>query len=165
MQLFCQEKLILASHPWLSLEWARDREKKIEWCLVTVLHAIWVPQEGYTWVEKTVTYNEEKYWDKAHKIIWLPPTLPRVLNSLGMGYHYSKWVIVSSNNILIDGLPVRRKLLNEDWTDATLRDQSEETQNAIALLLGWETVKLDERSMIGLWKEYPQMGTNIFATS
>jgi len=30
------------------------------------------------------------------------------------------------------------ELLNEDWTDATLRDQSEKTQNTISLLLWWK---------------------------
>ena len=70
-----------------------------------------------------------------------PVTMQRVLIALWHRYfYYDKMIFCReydddweySNNICL------RKLLNEDWSDATLRDQSEETQNKVAELL-WVT--------------------------
>lgn len=47
-------------------------------------------------------------------------------------YTNSKFGIISTAMELCE-----RRLLNEDWSDATLFDQSEETQDAIFNLLCW----------------------------
>lgn len=72
-------------------------------------------------------------------------SLARVLTALGDNY----WEIHQKKNkiriyITLWEQDIReyfdRWLLNSDWTDATLFDQSKETQNTIALLLGWKDV-------------------------
>lgn len=87
-------------------------------------------------------------------IIWLPPTLPRVLQALGDLYWRWHRIIWLENKIVeihrerimeqrnFEDL-CNRKLLNSDNTDATLFDQDQSTQDAIALLLWWkdETTK------------------------
>lgn len=66
-------------------------------------------------------------------------SLARVLTALGdeycMLHYWSIWNKTNAYRKVCDW-----KLLNSDWTDATLFDQSEETQKAIALLLGWNDV-------------------------
>ena len=150
MQLFCQEKLILASHPWLSFNDAEIEERCTKWCLYSceweVLEYLFtkVPNEYECF---PVFYNKRKDktehwdWDYDYPIIWLPPTLARVLNALGSEFYCRNWIRHAekiSNNYENRTYICQRKLLNEDWTDATLFDQSEETQLAIALLLWWK---------------------------
>lgn len=143
MQLFCQNEIVKSAHPWLSLEEAKEVELKAKWCLVTVLFRVVLSR-----VSHVVMYDEEKYRDKKHDIIGLPPSLARVLNALGeYNYCYYEWKIIDNEDAWCDCQRckyccwiwrIHRKLLNEDWTDATLRDQSEETQESIALLLWWK---------------------------
>lgn len=135
MQLFCQEKLILASHPWLSLEEAKKKESKKRWCLLifgtVIMDWFIVDNDG------EVLYNVEI---EDNEIIWLPPSLPRVLNTLKWVwiFAYIWWCIEIYREEWYWNTVYPRKLLNEDWTSCDLRQQSEETQNAIALLLGWK---------------------------
>jgi len=143
-QLKIQECIMIASHPWLSLEEAKKKEfYSTPWCKV-VRRKNW-----YTTVFATVvstrydmlyTYIQPYSWRSyspvriaekdIEEIIWRPPTLPRVLNALWWSFWESKWYIFDQWREHCE-----RKLLNEDWTDATLRDQSEETQDTISLLL------------------------------
>ncbi len=138
MMQYIQDRILEAVH-WCSLEEAREREKQIEWCLVTVCFTVWM-----SLVEHMVTYDEEKYWDKVHKIIGLKPSLAKVLTALGDEYHRGKikdhyweriWIIHTSQYWAVI-CSARRKLLNEDKSEASLFDQSQETITAIWVLLG-----------------------------
>lgn len=77
------------------------------------------------------------WWEDS----FVPISLARVLSTLWHRYfYYDKMIFYReydedweySNNICL------RKLLNEDWSDATLRDQTEETQEKVAESL-WVT--------------------------
>lgn len=91
----------------------------------------------------TITSWYDDTFESHISIIGLPPTLPRVLEAFGNQYYFQdgkikrikKWKKRASYivNTICD-----RKKLNEDKIDANLRDQSQETQLAIAKLLGRE---------------------------
>lgn len=129
---FIQEKLVLAAHPWLSLEDALNIEIKNPHCLKIAkmlkryFNQYWEPQEEL--------FEWNRYDYTKWKIIWLPPSLPRVLNGLGDNYMYVPcWCIYSILAYALDKDQLcDRKLLNDDWSDATLFDQSEEIITAIA---------------------------------
>lgn len=139
-QLFVQEKLILASHPWLSLEEAKEKELWYGCILSTneqykrepvgTIKKIW-------WLNKPQECKDMSQYD----IIWLPPTLARVLNALG-GWWSLQYEHYPEQKHMIAQTATRtyitRKLLNEDWTSCDLWEQSQETQESIALLLWWE---------------------------
>lgn len=163
-QLFVQDSLILASHPWLSFEEAKKREISKFWCILqniflwkTTIIWYWIQKPWYVKNFDVLTefdwFDTFTEWDVGNKnIIWLPPTLPRVLNLLENAivekgwrwrsvlyrdetiYDFTSWDITDEAKIC------ERKLLNEDWTPCNLRQQSEETQTAIALLLWWKDV-------------------------
>lgn len=84
------------------------------------------------------------------EIIWLPPTLSRVLTAINKQrrnyYYHPKWYIYveqdldeytnSKFGIISTAMELCEwRLLNEDWSDATLFDQSEATQDIIYNLL------------------------------
>jgi len=162
IQLYCQEKLILASHPWLSLEETKKKEFRFyPWCkavrrknwyttvLCTVISTRYDMMSAYIHPYNRRDYSPIKISVKdIEQIIWLPPTLPRVLNALGSRYKYAVgWIyhILTRDEDIswrsnVSNIICNRKLLNSDWTDATLRDQSEDTQRSIALLLWWKDV-------------------------
>ncbi len=113
--LLIQEKILLAVHK-CTIEEAKEKERSINWCII-----------GY----------DEKCWETYS--IWLPPTLDRVLYALGNDYFQYMWMIFCFEND--DDWEYKqqvcmRKLLNDDGTGATLRDQSQETKDKIAELLG-----------------------------
>lgn len=156
-QLFCQDKILLSLYPWLSIQEARAREFW-EWCKI-----IW-RKNWYTTVISTVIsarydriftyiapYNRRDYSPiriqnkQIEQIIWLPPTLPRVLIVLWKGYFYYDGNIMYTDyaDSCSDRVEWTERicfwdLINPYRTEATLRDQSEETQTAIALLLWYE---------------------------
>lgn len=78
-----------------------------------------------------------------YKVIWHPVSLSRVLSKLDDCYIYYKWYITTSRYssieensqdlVLEEVCP--RKLLKEDWSDAYLQDQSDETIQALHPLL------------------------------
>lgn len=156
MQLFYQEKILLALYPWLSIEEARENEFEKHWCIVKYYNRNTEERwEGLKLYNKIYTnwnffycdiYKDILYidWDGyRYSIIGLPPTLPRVLEALGDFRHiYYNWIIWKTSNLGIARWTTdwitKWKLLNEDKTDATLRDQGEQTQLAIAKLLGRE---------------------------
>lgn len=150
---FIQDKILLAVHPWCTLNIAKKKDLKF-WCLVKwggVYLCKWqqMPNEvlqieqdhesHYNWYQPfpVPRVTTDNYRDQPEYIIWLPPTLSRVLTALWENRIYSRWNICY---IWRDWLTTyftkicKRKLLNEDGTDATLFDQSEETQKAIAIL-------------------------------
>lgn len=133
-QLKIQEAIMIAIHG--SLAQAKRNERSIVWCLYRckrdkeILRRHW--NEAYWWW----VCNRDNY-----VIIWLPPTLSRVaaaLSNTWCWYSISDWSIMTTDwwwrtrEYVCDW-----ELLNEDWSDATLFDQSEETQDAIYNLLCW----------------------------
>lgn len=135
-QLKMQEAIMIAIHG--SIEEAREKEYKIVWCMW--FDWDWLRRYYWKWFNwYTDNGDYSIFWPKEEKIIWLPPTLSRVLISLGEHYELVPWGLddmVISNRKTKDNI-CDWKLLNEDWSDATLFDQSEDTQDAIYNLLCW----------------------------
>lgn len=144
-QIKIQEAIVLRLYEGCTIEQARGKEVLLNWCVV------------YNWQELVESkWLASKSWDNYHyviwpwyastcknsDIIWLPPTLPRVLSALGDRYLYGGWSINTYRDPKMkssrDTVICYRKLLNDDKSDATLRDQSEDTQKAIWKLLGVE---------------------------
>ena len=77
-------------------------------------------------------------WD-WYENIWHPVSLSRVLSALGIhyGFYQSEWysIIYHLECQLIPWEYISRKLLKEDWSDAHLQDQSDETIQALHGLL------------------------------
>lgn len=79
--------------------------------------------------------EDEEIYDEVLNIFWWV-SLSRVLSALGDEYPCSYQVDMWYIDILDEKLSkIPRKLLTEDWSDATLDDQSPETIKAI-----WEIV-------------------------
>lgn len=160
-----QERIIESSHRWLSLEEAKEAELNMKWCIVKyyrdsyrgeeiseyqvikkmegdiIFENIWLSSDVDNPEYRTIYHNLEEIETESYDIIWLPPCLARVLNALGSEFYCRNWIRHAekiSNNYENRTYICERKLLNEDWTLCHLRDQSEETQKAIALLLGWK---------------------------
>ena len=158
MQTYMQEEILKRLYPWKSLEEVKQEELKF-WCKLWTDYA--EDQELYWFTY--MWYNEHK--EEHHimfnrtteqignvkdlkdkwiigDIIWLPPTLPRVLQALRW-YLYIRDDLPKVRTLYLSyadnqNREAERKILNEDMTDATLFDQSEETQKAIALLLWYK---------------------------
>lgn len=119
------------------LEEAREKEKEIKpnHCLyITSMlkryhHCYWEPEE------EIIEGRDYRY--KKWKLIWLHPTLDRVLYCLWddfiESYPGRNWIIIVVYNI--DNEWFWWKLLNDNWTSATLRDQSEDTKEKIYQLI------------------------------
>lgn len=147
MQQFIQDKILLSVYPWCTLEEAREKELQF-WCIVDVDFCLrewfriglWVII--HTWVEDrimlynwpTVIFKPREMYD----IIWLPPTLMRVLWALWPAdYYVRKGKLLryaGKDSIFICDW----KEFNEDKTDCNFFQQSPESQKAIALLLWWK---------------------------
>lgn len=159
LDLFVQEKILLAIHKWCTIEEARKKELPLFWCMVIDIlhHFFWeltpemmikiywseecVEDDGYTFLHyrwnPTVSAWLDNLLDvERFNIIWLPPTLPRILHTLGDMYLYRDDNIYYINlQFHTDDFICKRKLLNEDWTDCDFFDQSEETKQKIWELL------------------------------
>lgn len=154
-QLSTQEAIIKRLYPWVSMEEAKKKESQKFWCILCYDYYIEYGQKKplwdkiYTKVIKTnldstdwYSINDDYIWrhypDKAYwswdNVIGLPPTLSRVLTAL-WNCCYLDWSIfivilrATAKNIC------KRKLLNEDMTECTLRDQSIETQDIVHFFL------------------------------
>lgn len=164
-QLKIQEEILLRLHPGKSLEEAKEIESNVFWSLW--YDSVYRRDVDYKW-EKDAYWNSKitaKYvltwrwiytylwelkrnlngwhrrpWIHIKNIIWLPPTLQRVLKALGFDFTYMLWDIVQITSMKWATINWRRtvckwNLLKEDCSDATLRDQSIETQDKICELL------------------------------
>lgn len=119
MNQYIQDKILLAVHPDCTIEQARERELKIEWCMLSITYT-----GSYTWeggqdcdgeeiseilymgrkwetVEDDyyITSDRKEWYDEeteTHmKIIGLPPTLERTLAALGEVFgrwHHIIWL-------------------------------------------------------------------------
>lgn len=116
-QLATQEAILKRLYPWVSMDEAN--EKELELCRGLVYNI-------------TILYSTMQH---------MPPTLSRVIKALNspQNWHiethlYKDWICSiftdRSNNELC-----KRKLLNEDMTECSLRDQSIETQDIIYNIL------------------------------
>ena len=161
-QLEMQEAILLAVHKWCTLEEARKKEIKHFGCIICYDYDIDYGKKKYL-LEKIysriIDRNEENvkdanlrrhYTDKEFRnwndVIWLPPTLSRVLTALDsinhatyVFFNQSICPLKFANNNVNDNIRLwklcDRKLLNDDGADATLFDQSQETQDAIHSML------------------------------
>jgi len=135
-QLKTQEAIMIAIHG--SIKEAREKEKDVTWCL-KIARKLSRFANSFDKQDEVVVVNN--YYYTKWKIIWLPPTLDRVLYclwSIWLWSCFADWSIMTTNW----GCRIREyvcdwKLLNEDWSDTNLFDQSEETQDAIYNLLCW----------------------------
>jgi len=147
---FIQEKLVLAAHPWLSLDEARKLELKADWCIVKAnINRTWHIDDMSNWEIWTMIDGEYILLNDLHiayidwwnwlrdssitEVVWLPPTLSRVLN-YDDDWFYRSWFIYCYDSNMTNQRDkiCKWKLLNDDWSDATLFDQSDETITAIA---------------------------------
>jgi len=160
-QLKMQEAIMIAIHG--NIEEAREKENK-KWALTSSWFTLL--DKDLIFVKWLYNWNYDDYDDKIkhisclsyplrddnwnmvmdenweiksvdEDIIWLPPTLSRVLTAIGDNYAYMHWSIQFMTDYRVNKYLCTRELLNEGWGDATLFDQSEETQNTIYKLLCW----------------------------
>lgn len=134
-QLKIQEAIMIAIHG--SIKEAREKEKDVTWCL-KIARKLSRFANSFDKQDEVVVVNN--YYYTKWKIIWLPPTFSRVLAALyGIAFWYDRltdaiyWINERYEKYTICDW----KLLNEDWSDTNLFDQSEETQDAIYNLLCW----------------------------
>lgn len=134
-QLAVQEAILKRLYPNLTLEEAKKKELWF-WCIVK--HSDW---EYWKQISKVKFVRKDRDGNRVTtedilsndiEIIGLPPTLPRILTALGKDFWYNYWVI---DNMYDGSFRPKRKLLNEDMTDCNLRQQSQETQDAIYNIL------------------------------
>ena len=125
-QLEMQEAILLAVHKWCTLEYAYSIEcdHNDDWYRV-----VWHVK---CWRD---TIEEREYCSSnGHNI--RPSTLSRVLTALGDEFIY--WhnkIRVRSIDEFSFMVFCDRKLLNEDWSDCNLLQQSQETQDIIYSLI------------------------------
>ena len=139
--LYVQECILKAVHYTDNIEQAREKEKLLQWCIIN----FW---KTYQNIVNPITNIYENYNTEKTEIIWLPPSLDKILYTLWEKYIYYDWYICNITHCnmmcycdpdhysLSDKIP--RNLLNEDWTSCTLFDQSEETINSIANILWYK---------------------------
>ena len=153
-QLATQEVIIKKLYPWVSIEKAKKKESQKFWCILCYDYYIEYGQKKplwdkiYTKVIKTHLDSTDWYsicddyiWrhypDKAYwswdNVIGLPPTLSRILTAL-WDYCYLDWSIFELITRDTEYI-CKRKPLNEDMTECNLRQQSQETQDAIYNIL------------------------------
>lgn len=119
------------------------------WCIVFtkerwkyVKHKVLLYTRKTNWDFDVVCDGYELYDLMQWNIIWHPITLARVLSVLDTSrknwhietHQYKDWsflIFTDKSNMPVCG----RKLLNENWSDATLDDQSDETIQAIYNIL------------------------------
>lgn len=143
-----QESIMLACHTWLSLDEAKRKDWDIE--IYKCSHCDWTGKsKSITWwcffccipyAFRDHNLPKTKPWECV-RIIKKQPTLPRVLTALDNKNKYKDtWYIYRGVNQEIcyvedfgDDITTicKRKLLNNDWSDATLFDQSQETQDVL----------------------------------
>ena len=160
MMQYIQDCILEAVH-WCSLEEAREKELWKFWCFVKYYWDSfrWDEVSNYQVIKKMdddilfkniwlsddinnpsyrVTYHNFKETEiESYEIIGLPPTLPRVLTALEdeEPHYYSNISKIFIDRWNATPIYIPRKLLNSDWTDATLFDQSQDTITAIWNLL------------------------------
>lgn len=139
-QLATQEAILKRLYPWVSMEEILGKEYILDNCILYSdsfyhIHQYWknVIMKQTEWCIFTKwSYNIYHSKQIIKSIIGLPPTLSRVLTAFGKDFWYNYWVI---DNMYDGSFRCERKLLNEDMTECNLRQQSQETQDAIYNIL------------------------------
>jgi hypothetical protein len=120
LDLQLQEDILLRVHKWSTIEEAIYFELKFDGCMT------------YYKKHDEIGFHWPTYDDDIDTILWLPSCLARVLYALCDHWEID-WAIYSTDSWgNIREYICDRKLLNDDGTPATLRDQSEETKQSIA---------------------------------
>lgn len=140
-QIQTQNAILKAVHGTDDIEEAREKDLWF-WCVIEN------DADDYNsiYFTQVVEINDSKVetlaWTGYDRIIWQPPTLSRVLKVLGIKegetwnwYFASHTWKIAKYTRPAPAVVCNWELLKEDGTDATLRDQSEEVQNAIHDLL------------------------------
>jgi len=155
-QIQTQNAILLAVHGTDDIDEAKEKDLA-SWCITEynewelakvsyIFTVAWSIDNLYEARKKWLGVYIRHCWyswdvsiDRIASIVWQPPTLSRVLTALGKNYHYWQWFIYHFVDVFNPDVVVsrdcRRQLLKEDGTDATLRDQTQETQNTIHDLL------------------------------
>lgn len=155
-QIATQEAILKRLYPWVSMEEAKKKELWF-WCIVK--HSDW---EYWKQISKVKFVRKDRDGNRVTtedilsndiEIIGLPPTLPRILTALGDEYSYIRWRICRYTIRMCywpicEQTMIRKsddhiqyiwicewEILNEDMTDCNLRQQSQETQDAIYNIL------------------------------
>jgi len=98
--------------------------------------------EEYIFDEKWQQNNDwtnKKEWTRV--IIWHPISLSRVVSALWRDYEIWPWTVkwhIAIWDWINKKLICSRKLINEDWSDAMLEDQSDQTIYSLYNLIIWE---------------------------
>lgn len=134
-----QNAIICAVHNTDDIEEARKNERKMKWCIVLFGNMIWeIYAEWEIITDWEIWLISENQLNKLD-IIWLPPTLDRVLVALNNAWRwicYKDWDLYTTDGWWREREYIgERKLLNPDWTPCNLREQSEETKNALYSLI------------------------------
>jgi hypothetical protein len=132
--IIIQRKILLSVHKWCTIDEAREKEEKIIWCVRIWKLGIWTYR--WPWFWRWNWYNKD-YSCSTHckdEIVWLPPTLDRVLYVLEQNeersFFYSNWSIMKHDAYEWD-IVLCDWVLLKDWVSQTLRDQSQETKDKI----------------------------------
>ena len=109
----------------------KKRPKNIEAYIYNIKEQ-WNPRANWRYATTYYAFQKciEEDW---YEIIWLPPTLPRVMTALWNDYRYQSGEIMWPAGY--DFIVGERKLLNDDNTECTLFDQPQDTQDSITALL------------------------------
>lgn len=125
-QIKLQEAIMLACHPWFTIDQIKEKQKycnpktKVNWNFVEI---------AFISIPPTLSRILTALWENY--IYWLGAVYEAYYRSrdsywLELDYDYFQiWKYKESNPIFL------WKLLNDDWSDATLFDQTQETQDMV----------------------------------
>lgn len=90
--------------------------------------------------KRTEIYDGDIWKNYIRAVVWHPISLARVLSALGDTYFFDKRIFQKIERdddwyVINTGYICNRKLLNDDWRDVILEDQSDETIKAIYNIL------------------------------
>lgn len=141
MQEYIHNEIIKRIYIWTPLFEAKKLDLT-EWCIVRIWNRWYKRVSEYHHITELCYASKKLYISEHYRpdiievndydIIWLPCSLSRVLEALGKDRNYYWWIWK-----LYDwwDLYIKRKLLNDDNTDANLFQQTQDTQLQIALYL------------------------------
>jgi len=147
-QIEMQEAILLKIYEWCTLEDAIKKEYESIWQKFNWLYICSRTRNAWNyWTMSQDDFTEASYDDEL-LFDNISFSLQKILTTLNFSwynpsYWYLQWWIYEINERTNDNETTfkiwdyvcDRKLLNDNWTDATLRDQSKETQDIIYNML------------------------------